>query len=98
VVVDHDGRAVGVVSRSDVLGAVNAEADGAVRGVMSPTVIAVQPDPHALQASDVMVRCAVSRVFVTGEDGAPLGVVSATDLFRALKAFWVEPGSGPAAG
>jgi CBS domain-containing protein len=99
MVVDDAGRPIGVVSRSDVLRAVNAGADGAaVRGVMSPAVIAVQPDADALQASEVMVRCAVRRVFVTNEDGAPLGVVSATDLFRALKAFWGELAASGEAG
>jgi arabinose-5-phosphate isomerase len=98
LVVDDDGRAVGVVSRSDVLRALNAEADGAaVRGVMSPAVIAVQPNADAFQASEVMVRCAVRRVFVVDDNGVPVGVVSATDLFRALKVHWGQA-AGPAAG
>jgi CBS domain-containing protein len=89
LVVDDGGRAVGVVSRADVFRAVNAEADGAaVRGVMSPAVIAVQPNADVLQASEVMVRCAVHRVFVVDASGAPVGVVSATDVFRALKGYW----------
>lgn len=97
LVIDDD-RAVGVVSRSDILRAVNAEADGAaVRGVMSPAVIAVQPNADALQACELMVRCAVRRVFVVDESGAPVGVVSAADLFRTLRVLWGEP-AGPARG
>src|SRR5436309_11499183 len=85
LVVNDDGRAVGVLSRSDVLGAVLAGADEApVRDVMSPAVIAVQPDADALQASLLMVRCEVKLVFVVDEDGATVGVVSTTDLLRAL--------------
>jgi arabinose-5-phosphate isomerase len=89
LVVNDDGRAVGVLSRSDVLRAVLAAADEApVRDVMSPAVIAVQPDADALQAAALMVRCEVKRVFVVDEDGVPVGVVSTTDLLRALKVLW----------
>ena len=57
-VVNDAGRAVGVLSRSDVLLAVMAGVDEApVREVMSPAVIAVQPDADARQAAVLMVRC-----------------------------------------
>jgi predicted transcriptional regulator len=94
-VVNDAGRAVGVISRSDVLLAVDAGVDGApVREVMSPAVIAVQPDADALQAAVLMIRCMIRRVFVVDEDGTPVGVVSTTDLLRALKAIWVESAVG----
>jgi predicted transcriptional regulator len=90
-VVNDAGRAVGVLSRTDVLLAVNAGLDGApVREVMSPGVIAVQANSDALQASEIMTRCMVRRVFVVDDDGVPVGVVSATDLFRGLMALWGE--------
>ncbi len=86
-----DGRAVGVVTRSDVLNAVNAGVEERpVSQVMSPAVIAVHPDADALQAFTIMARCAIGRVFVLDDDGAPVGVVSATDLLRSLKARWCE--------
>lgn len=94
-VVNDAGRAVGVLSRSDVLLAVNAGVEGApVREVMSPAVIAVHPDAHAGQAYEVLLRCAVRRVFVTDEEGVPVGVFSVTDLFRGLTSLW---GEAPAA-
>jgi predicted transcriptional regulator len=90
-VVNDAGRAVGVLSRTDVLLAVNAGLDGApVREVMSPGVIAVQPNAEALQASELMIRCMVRRVFVVDDDGVPVGVLSTTDLFRGLMAVWAE--------
>lgn len=89
LVVNDDGRAVGGLSRSNVLGAVLAGADEVpVRDVMSRGVIAVQPDADARQAAALMVRCEVKRVFVVDEDGVPVGVVSTTDLPRALKVHW----------
>ena len=94
-VVNDAGRAIGVLSRSDVLLAVNAGVEGApVREVMSPAVVAVHPDTHALQAYEVMLRCAVRRVFVADDEGVPVGVVSVTDLFRGLMSLW---GEAPAA-
>jgi CBS domain-containing protein len=90
-VVNDAGRAVGVLSRSDVLLALNAGVEGApVREVMTPGVIAVHPDAHALQVSEIMTRCMVRRVFVTDDEGVPVGVVSLSDLFRGLLYLWGE--------
>jgi predicted transcriptional regulator len=90
-VVNDAGRAIGVLSRSDVLLAVNAGVEGApVREVMTPGIIAVHPEAHALQVSEIMVRCMVRRVFVVDDDGVPVGVVSLTDLFRGLMTMWGE--------
>jgi DNA polymerase-3 subunit epsilon/CBS domain-containing protein len=97
LVTDEGGRAVGVLSRSDVLKAVGAGAGGAPVGeVMSPAVIAVQSNADTLQAFTVMARCAIGRVFVADEDGTPVGVVSAADLLRALAARWTEQDAGAA--
>lgn len=90
-VVNDAGRAVGVLSRSDVLLAVDAGVDAApVREVMTPSVIAVPPGATALDAADAMVRHMVRRVFVVDRDGVPVGVVSTTDLFRGLRALWSD--------
>jgi predicted transcriptional regulator len=91
-VVNDAGRAVGVLSRSDVLLAVTAGVDGApVREVMTPSVIGVRPDATALEAYDRMVRHLVRRVFVLDGEGIPVGVVSTTDLLRWLSALRDEP-------
>ena len=89
-VVNDAGRAVGVLSRSDALLAVSAGVDTApVREVMTPSVIAIPPDATALDLTNAMVRHMVRRVFVTDGEGVPVGVVSATDLFRGLSSLWV---------
>lgn len=93
-VVNDAGRAVGVLSRSDVLLAVAAGVDGApVREVMTPSVIAVRPDDTALDAADSMIRHMVRRVFVADGDGVPVGVLTGTALFRAFAAAWRESGA-----
>lgn len=92
-VVNDAGRAVGVLSRSDVLLAVNAGVDTApVREVMTPSVIAVSPDATALEVTEVMVQHMVRRVFVVDGAGVPVGVVSTTDLFRGLRTLWGRTG------
>jgi predicted transcriptional regulator len=86
-----DGRAIGVITRSDVLNAVNAGVEERpVSQVMSPAVIAVHPDADALQAFTIMARCVIGRVFVLDDDGIPVGVVSAADLLRTLTTRWRE--------
>ena len=95
VVVNDAGRAVGVISLSDVLLSVEAGVDGApVREVMSPAVIAVETNADARQAAVVMTRCLVRRVYVVDADGIPVGVVRAADLLHALKAIWDDPPPG----
>lgn len=90
-VVNDAGRAIGVLSRSDVLLAVTAGVDAApVREVMTPTVIAVPADATALDVADAMVRHMVGQVFVVDREGVPVGVVSTTDLFRGVKSLWCE--------
>ena len=99
-VVNDAGRAVGVLSRSDVLLALSAGVDAApVREVMTPSVIAVPLNAHARTVTDTMVHHMVRRVFVVDGEGVPVGVVSTTDLFRGLRAFWNRPADlHPAAG
>ena len=64
---------------------------------LTPAVIAVPPDATALDASEAMIRHMVRRVFVVDGDGVPVGVVSTTDLFRALKPLWGDSASARAA-
>lgn len=91
-VVNDGGRAIGVLTRSDVLLAVSAGVDTApVREVMTPSVIAVPEDATVLDVTNAMVRHMVRRVFVTDAEGVPVGVVSATDLFRGLRTLWGGP-------
>ncbi len=93
-VVNDAGRAVGVLSRSDILLAVAAGVDSApVREVMTPSVIAVPPDATARDVSETMAQHMVRRVFVADTDRIPVGVVSTTDLFRGLLSVWGEMSS-----
>ncbi|HKV73288.1 MAG TPA: CBS domain-containing protein [Gemmatimonadales bacterium] len=88
-VVDREGRLLGVVSNADVL---QAQAEGAesdswrhvvAEEVMSRPVLTVGPDVEIHAAARQMLYGDVHRLFVE-HDGKLAGVLSQTDLVRAL--------------
>jgi CBS domain-containing protein len=60
------------------------------RDVMSGPAVGVSPDAPLADIVDVMGRRRIKRVFVL-EDGKPVGIVTRTDLLRALHAREVLP-------
>jgi len=91
-VVDRAGRMLGVVSNSDVI-AVEAEAEErgraellrgtAVRDIMTPRTLTISPEADIREAARQMLYAEVHRLFVAS-DGELLGVISTTDIVRAL--------------
>jgi CBS domain-containing protein len=62
---------------------VNCEADPTlVRVIMTPFVILAAPETPAEEAARQMVTCKVHRLFVVGDGGGLIGVLSALDLLR----------------
>lgn len=89
-VVDSAGQLKGVLSTADVL-QVQAEAEEeaweerSVGDVMSPVPVTITPDATAQQAAQLMLYRDIHRVFVV-EYGRLVGVISQTDLVRAMGA------------
>jgi CBS domain-containing protein len=91
-VVDRAGRMLGVVSNTDVI-SVEAEAeerdrrellhDTAVRDIMTPRTLTIAPDADVRDAAREMLYAEVHRLFVE-EDGELVGVISTTDIVRAI--------------
>jgi CBS domain-containing protein len=91
-VVDRAGRMLGVISNSDVI-ALEAEAEErghaalleetTVRDVMTPRALTISPDADVRDAARQMLYADVHRLFVASE-GALVGVISTTDLTRAI--------------
>jgi CBS domain-containing protein len=92
-VVDGTGRVIGVVSSSDVLTA-EAEADDpgarrellentSVREIMTARPYTVAPGEDVREAARQMLYADVHRLFVT-EGGCVVGIVSTTDIVRAV--------------
>jgi len=90
-VVDRVGRLVGVLSQTDL---VRAHASGqslanwpglAVRHLMTAPALTIRLDETLLTAARMMEQHHVHRLVVVAPDGAhPIGVISTTDLVRAL--------------
>jgi CBS domain-containing protein len=91
-VVDHHGRFVGVLTSTDILQA-EAEAgdaaareelfDGLVEELMTRTPRTVSEDTDAREAAQQMLYLDIHRLFVV-RDGRVVGVVSQSDLVRAM--------------
>lgn len=92
-VVDDHGRLVGVLSNSDILEALAEHTDPeareavfeqtVVREVMTPRPQTINPEATIRDAAQRMLYLEVHRLFVE-QDGRLIGVVSTTDLVRAL--------------
>lgn len=97
-VVDDAGHLVGVLSNSDILEALaeEREAEGRervfddtlVQDLMTPRPQTIAPDATVYDAAQRMLYLEVHRLFVE-ENGHLVGVVSTTDLVRAMAAHKV---------
>jgi CBS domain-containing protein len=79
-VVDEDGRAMGVVSRSDLVG----RRDGTAADLMTTPVLALSERASLFQAAALMAYEGVHRVVVVDDQRRVVGVLSALDV-----AAWV---------
>ncbi len=86
-VVDRRNAMVGVLSQIDVLRAPHRTAH--VRDVMTPSVVRALPHEPVAAAARRMLDHGVHRVFVVDDD-EPVGVLSASDLFLAVRDFRID--------
>jgi CBS domain-containing protein len=92
-VVDESGALVGVVSQTDMLRARTSEHLWAswrglqVRHLMSAPALTVSVDASLTDAAAKMEENQVHRLVVVADDGvSPIGIVSTSDLVRAMVA------------
>jgi CBS domain-containing protein len=57
-----------------------------VHHIMTPTVFSVGAEDSVFRVVDEMVAFKIHRLFVTDDDGVLVGVLSAFDVFRQLRA------------
>lgn len=89
-VVDKGGKLVGVLSTADILTAQAESGAGAVawegmavRDVMGSPALTIDPEARLREAAQQMLYGNVHRLFVV-EEGDLVGVISQTDVVRAL--------------
>jgi CBS domain-containing protein len=84
------GEVVGVISQTDLLNARSSELIGAnwdrvkVRHLMSRPAVTVHLATTVNRAARLMLEEHIHRVVVVDPDGAPVGVLTTSDLMRAL--------------
>jgi CBS domain-containing protein len=84
------GEVVGVISQTDLLNARSSELIGAnwgrvkVRHLMSRPAVTVHLATTVNRAARLMLEEHIHRVVVVDPDGAPVGVLTTSDLLRAL--------------
>lgn len=92
-VIDESGRALGVVSRADILvhererlAAAVASADDptTVRDIMTPAVFSVTPNMSVELVVEQLLTLNVHQLYVVDEHQALIGVISAHDVLRHL--------------
>ena len=88
-VVNNWGRAIGVVSKTDLVEneITSARDRRRVADIMMPLVFALPPDASIAQAAALMAYEGVHRVIVVDRGGYVVGVVSSLDIAR-----WVGRG------
>jgi len=57
-----------------------------VRDIMTPAVFSVAPDTPAASVVEQLVELKVHRLYVVEEDGTLVGVITALDILRHLRA------------
>jgi acetoin utilization protein AcuB len=93
-VVDGAGKVIGVLSTSDVLAA-EAEAQDAneretlfenttVRDIMTAKPFTIRPTADVREAAQQMLYAEVHRLFVAEGDGSITGILTTTDIVRAV--------------
>ena len=90
-----DGKLLGIVSRSDLVGRIAAGGDGKEEGsvakleaieqeevqrVMVSPVKTISPDATVLEAAQMMAPERINRLMVTGAGGELLGIITSTDI------------------
>ncbi|MCK6592416.1 MAG: CBS domain-containing protein [Polyangiaceae bacterium] len=86
-VVDGD-RIVGVISKSDLVSPKSGLAQGgtrSVREVMTHFVLTVRPEDPVSLAISRMLDAGIHRVVVVGDGGKIAGILSSTDVLRAIE-------------
>jgi CBS-domain-containing membrane protein len=93
-VIDAAGRAIGVLTDSDVTvharerlssSAATTDDPSFVRDIMTPTVFTLRPEAPAVALIEHLRTLNVHRIFVVDEAGLLVGVVTALDVLRHLE-------------
>jgi len=86
-IVDGDGRAVGVVSKTDVIRSMHEgrnPATTAVSEIMMPMVFSLRSDATIERAAALMAFEGVHRIPIVTRDGLVIGIITPLDVAKAI--------------
>lgn len=75
------GKVVGVITEADVLANPKTKS---VKAAMAAEPITIAPTASIKEAAQLLLDKKIKRAIVVGEDGSLMGVVSRTDLIKAM--------------
>jgi CBS domain-containing protein len=88
VVIDEDGRAVGVITGTDLLSLYDpGKQVGSAAELIRKPLITAEPDLALSDAADLMIRHEVHRLVVvdpSAENSPPIGMVSTSDIVAEM--------------
>jgi CBS domain-containing protein len=85
VVTDTNGKAAGVLSKSDLIRHItDMERFASVEALMSPNIIACSPADDLLEAWQTMVDNRLQNMPVLGPDAKPIGILDIKDVLKVL--------------
>ena len=94
LIVDYDGKPVGIITERDILKRVSAlnklPKDISAQEIMSFPVITIKAYDSIDTAATVMARKRIKRLVVVEEDGSMKGVLSVTDIINKMAQILVN--------
>jgi predicted transcriptional regulator len=92
MVAESEGQPpVGVVSHTDAIAHYGQDLTKIqARDVMTPDVVSISEGATVGEAAKKLLESNIHRLLVVSEDGAPLGILSTTDIIREMRGTrWV---------
>ncbi len=88
VVCGEDGRMVGVLTKTDIVGQITRCVGGGctarVDAIMTRDVVSCRPDEPLQDVWSTMKARGLQRIPVVGQDGKPIGIIYARDALQSL--------------
>jgi H+/Cl- antiporter ClcA/predicted transcriptional regulator len=93
-VVDHDGKLVGMITRSGLLRR-DLSPDSTVRDAIAQDATTIRSDAPAAEAEYLMIHFNIARLAVVDESGHLVGIITRGDVLGAQHPDWKPAGRPP---